>query len=393
MVLAAVWAAVAWSAPVAQAAGTVEGTGWEAFVQAYPTYLHPGGNGTIQVDLMNTGAKRSSGPITVTDILPEGVVPVGTGGMVKAGGMTEAKIESAAAEVKEFGGVRWNCEALEVEVVPEVDVAVVTCTSNPKYVNGLPIGEGEKLLGVERIGIAVHVEEGVESGEAPNEVSIAGGGATEVTEVSSPVTLNSSEPGYGFSGFDAWFTNADGTIDTQAGSHPYESTFAVGFNELTDGHTAGGEERDLEVELPPGFFGEPNSAPRCTRQQLGAEECPAETQIGEAVALFAEEGGAARWGEGRSLYTTWCLRRGSSISSRRSSWARRCSSTPGRVATATTTSSPTSTALPRASGWTAASSNCGASRRKQATTTRGTPTTKVSHAATGAHPRLPLGRS
>ena len=244
VVLAAVWAAVAWSAPVAQAAGTVEGTGWEAFVQAYPTYLHPGGNGTIQVDLMNTGAKRSSGPITVTDILPEGVVPVGTGGMVEAGGMTEAKIESAAAEVKEFGGVRWNCEALEVEVVPEVDVAAVTCTSNPKYVNELPIGEGERLLGVERIGIAVHVEEGVESGEEPDEVSVAGGGATEVAEVSSPVTLNSSEPGYGFSGFDAWFTNADGTIDTQAGSHPYESTFAVGFNELADGHPAGGEERD-----------------------------------------------------------------------------------------------------------------------------------------------------
>ncbi len=282
-------APLAWCTPVASAA---EGTGWEAFVQAYPTYLHPGGDGTIQVDLMNTGAQRSSGSITVTDILPEGVIPT------EAGGMLEDELESPAEEVKKFGGVRWDCEAFEIEVVPEVEVAGVTCTSNPQYVNELPIGEGEKFLGIERVGVAVHVEEGAEPEIGSNEVSIAGGGATEVTEVSSPVTVSASEPGYGFSGFDAWFTNADGSIDAQAGSHPYESTFAVGFNELADGQLAGGEQRTVEAELPPGFFGEPNSAPGCTRQQLSAEECPPETQIGEDMPLLGHEGGGGAQGGG-----------------------------------------------------------------------------------------------
>ena len=59
-------------APASPQAET-EGTGWEAFTQASPTNLHPGEGGTIQIDLMNTGAKPSSGPITVTDTLPEGL--------------------------------------------------------------------------------------------------------------------------------------------------------------------------------------------------------------------------------------------------------------------------------------------------------------------------------
>jgi hypothetical protein len=285
----AVCAAAVWGAPAARAA---EETGWEAFVQAYPTYLHPGGNGMIQIDLMNTGAKRSSGSITVTDILPRGVTATAAGGMI------EDEVASEAEEVKTFGGVRWDCEATAIEVVPGVEVNEVACTSNPRYVNELPVGAGEKFVGVERIGIVVHVEEGAESGKEPNEVSIAGGSATEMTEVTSPVTLSSSEPGYGFSGFDAWFTNPEGTIDTQAGSHPYESTFAVGFNELADGELAGGEQRNLEVELPPGFFGEPNSAPRCTRQQFSAEECSPETQIGEAIPLLAHDGGGGAVGGG-----------------------------------------------------------------------------------------------
>jgi hypothetical protein len=261
-----------------------EGTGWEAFVQAYPTNLHPGGKGTIQIDVMNTGAERSSGPITVTDTLPAGLVETAAGGMI------EAKVESAAEEEQEFGGVRWLCETVERKTV--------TCTSNPKYLNELPIGEGEKFSGIQRVGVEVEVEREALEGSFPDLVGVSGGGAAGVSEISDPVVVSSSEPGYGFSGWDAWFTNREGKIDTQSGSHPYETTFAVGFNELADGRSAGGESRNLEAELPPGFFGEPNSAPRCTRQQLSAEECPPETQIGEVIPLFAHEGGGGAEGGG-----------------------------------------------------------------------------------------------
>ena len=129
------------------------------------------------------------------------------------------------------------------------------------------------------------------SGTFPSRIAVAGGGAGAKTVVSDPLTLSFLEAGYGFSDWDVWFTNADGSVDTQAGSHPYETTFAVGYNELASGHTAGGELRNLAVKLPPGFFGEPNSSPRCTRAQLDASECPADTVIGQNLPLVTSGAG------------------------------------------------------------------------------------------------------
>ena len=265
-----------------------EGTGWEAFAQAYPTNLHPGGGGTIQINVINVGAKESRGASTVTDTLPEGVKAIAAGGMGKEKEST-AGLMSKQEEEKVYGGQRWECEGIGSETV--------TCTSNPEYLKPLPLltHEPYEFLPDERIGIAVQVKEGV-VGTFPNRVSVAGGGAGVRTVVSDPVTLSPSEAGYGFSGWDVWFTNADGSIDTQAGSHPYETTFAVGFDELANGHTAGGELRDLRVALPPGFFGEPNSSPRCTRAQLDAGECPADTQIGSNLAMLSQSGGGGSEG-------------------------------------------------------------------------------------------------
>jgi hypothetical protein len=270
-----------------------EGTGWEAFAQAYPTNLHPGGDGTIQIVLMNTGARRSSGAIRLTDTLPQGVTATAAGGMPENGEGNVVDPESE--EIKLYGGKRWDCEGIGTETV--------TCTSDPRYLEPLPIGAGKKFDPAERIAIEVQIEAGAGEGRLANLLSIAGGGAPLTTTVSDPLTLSASEPGYGLSGWDVWFTNADGTVDTDAGSHPYETTFALGFNELADGSTAGGEIRNLEAVLPPGFFGEPNSTPACTRAQLDAAECPVDTQIGYNLAFGGgEKVGPLEQGHGPVLY-------------------------------------------------------------------------------------------
>ena len=270
--------AVLVAAPSARA--ETEGTGWEAFATAHPTNLHPGGTGTIQIDLLNTGAVPSSGPIVVTDTLPEGVTATAAGGMPPNGyGNTVA---TEAEEVKDFGGVRWDCQG--------VGTRTVTCVSDPAHLPSLPFGAGKTFAPMERIAVAVQVEPGAKEAAFANRVSISGGGAVGVSEVSDPLTVSSAEPGYGFSGWDVWFTNADGTVDTQAGSHPYETTFAVGYNELASGRTAGGEVRNLQAELPAGFFGEPNTTPHCARVQLDSGECPAYTQIGYDMAPADNEG-------------------------------------------------------------------------------------------------------
>jgi hypothetical protein len=250
-------------------------------------------DGEIQLDVFNTGAAPSVGGITVTDMLPEGLEAIKAGGMspyVKEGnavGSAGTEVFSAKEEeqLPNFGGARWDCTGNGSGEESLTGATVLTCTSNPTFLPSLPRAEsGATPAGSERIGILVKVQagakEGVKAGAEGNRVVVAGGGAASAASVSDPVTVSSSEPGFGFPGWDVWFSNADGSVDTQAGSHPYEATFANGFNELADAERAGGQARDLESVLPAGFFGDPGAVPRCTRDQLDSQLCPAETQIG-----------------------------------------------------------------------------------------------------------------
>ncbi len=72
------------------------------------------------------------------------------------------------------------------------------------------------------IGIAVEAE-GAASG-LKNRVSIAGGGALVPASTEDPITVSTGVPTEAITQADGWFSNADGTIDTQAGSHPYTAT-------------------------------------------------------------------------------------------------------------------------------------------------------------------------
>jgi hypothetical protein len=76
--------------------------------------------------------------------------------------------------------------------------------------------------------------------------------------------------------------NRDGTLDTQAGSHPY--SFSVHFELNTDesGLTEGGEMRDVIIDAPPGLVGNPRAVPSCPKQSFegGTPDCLPSTQIG-----------------------------------------------------------------------------------------------------------------
>jgi hypothetical protein len=76
--------------------------------------------------------------------------------------------------------------------------------------------------------------------------------------------------------------NKDGTVTSQAGSHPYE--YAVNFKLKTDesGNVEGGDPRDIIVDLPPGFIGNPLAVPRCPRRLFEGlvPACPPNTQVG-----------------------------------------------------------------------------------------------------------------
>ena len=80
--------------------------------------------------------------------------------------------------------------------------------------------------------------------------------------------------------FSASTINADGTADTQAGSHPFASTTTFAFS--TDAAGVPTENmKDISVELPAGFVGDPNATPKCTVQELDYNACPGASQIGQ----------------------------------------------------------------------------------------------------------------
>ncbi len=283
------------------AGAVTAGTGWHAFSFVEPTTLAPGRHGRIKVGFVNTGAKRSEGSITITDTLPAGVTATKAGGPPNASSGTEFEPVSPREEERNenkegweygsgfFGGPRWVCTG-NGSGERDIDGATtVTCTSNPKFLAPLPHGEAKGIKVGEEVDIAVSVESGVMPGTYDNDVTMSGGGATGSNSVSDPVSIGSGIPGFGVAAWEAWFANADGTTDTQAGSHPYTATFAVNFNQLEalnpkvpgeGGGIAGGFARSLEAVLPPGFFGDPSAVPKCTRAQLDGQHCPAASQIG-----------------------------------------------------------------------------------------------------------------
>jgi hypothetical protein len=239
--------------------------GWQTFTRVTPTYLPPGGTGEIQILVYNVGAATGEHP-TITDVLPPGVTATSEeeGVDIGAGGHGQGILQGPA-----------TCSG----------TAVLTCI-------GGTVEPGEIL----HLIINVSVEAGVAmNSEAENQVTVVGGGALSPASESKRVEFSSAEPGFGFAGFDAWYTNANGTADTQAGSHPYELTVVYAMNSVGMGYlgesTTGGETRSLVVNLPPGIVGNPTAIPRCSRQQFDGEvlvgepkggepSCPPSTQVG-----------------------------------------------------------------------------------------------------------------
>ncbi len=263
---------------VVSAGAETAGPGWQASVRTLPTYLRPGGTGVIQIDVYNVGAAASSGVATITDVLPNGLTATGSAGL---------------------GG---KCAGTRV-VTCQVPTAAETLP-NSEITYGLYYG------GYYPVSFGVRADADA-TGTETNHVTISGGGALTPAAASDRVTFSSSPPKFGFADFDGWFSNADGTLDTQAGSHPYELTFSFDLNTAAtpeeEGNEeftlAGGEPKNIELSLPPGFVGDPNATPQCSRQQFDHEACPASTQIGSDT--FGTAGGehGQYYGERGHIFT------------------------------------------------------------------------------------------
>ncbi len=210
--------------------------GWEMDSHSYPTNMVPGSDATVAVAVYNIGAARASAGATLTDTLP-----VGIEGLSEEG---------------------WSCNSS----------SPVVCTHS---VGAIISGEREEY------GLNVKVNAAAAEGRFANRTAINGGGAIASASNVSTLKISSAPAKFGFSNADAWASNADGTIDRQAGSHPYEFTFNFELN--ADGETVPVDEgRNVTVNLPPGLIGNSTAVQRCTREEFDQEHCPTGSQIGVA---------------------------------------------------------------------------------------------------------------
>jgi hypothetical protein len=252
----------------------IEAPGWEVTSSTYPSHLHPGGGkGDLELNLYDTGALPTSGPITVTDQLPPGVIA------------TEAGDHQTASEVEINEEGLWECHGL--------GTSTITCTSNEAKLPRFPIPLSTEGLGAEDNGVIAHLAlrvevTGTETETASNRVTVAGGGAATPATTESPIIISNAPVPFGLANIDGWVDTAGGTTETQAGSHPYDVTSILDLNSFKNGENgergnifpAGGQPRDISVNLPPGFVGNPTAVSECTRQQFDETACPADTQVG-----------------------------------------------------------------------------------------------------------------
>jgi hypothetical protein len=245
--------------------------GWEATATTFPTNVPPGATTVITIDVMNVGAAASNGTVTVTDALPPGVTAIAAGELEHVG---------ETVGEPELGHSLWDCTGTKT----------VTCTNDPAGMPSLAGGGGNPTRMFEgpnrdpQIGIEIRVPAGKVT--QPNHVTVAGGGAPTTASTEDPITVSAEPTPLSFTNWSVWFSNADGTLDTQAGSHPYEMTTSFDLSgefrpsEFNYSAANGEKVREIQVELPPGLIGDPNAVAKCTRQQLDGHSCPDDSQVG-----------------------------------------------------------------------------------------------------------------
>ena len=85
-----------------------------------------------------------------------------------------------------------------------------------------------------------------------------------------------------------------GPADVQAGSHPYKLTTSFLLNKpeyierAQEFAPAGQGLKDVRVQLPPGFVGNPNATPKCGYHNFIEKACPNDTAVGVATTVLTE---------------------------------------------------------------------------------------------------------
>ena len=244
--------------------------GWEIFSRAVPTNFSAtpslGFPDGYEVVARNSGSKPTSGPVTILDTLPAGVT---------ATNVTGYEIGPGKKEVKGFGDTQHP-----VELECALTGSTASCT------DGQAVPPGDSLY----MAVTVKVSAALQEGEQLiSTATVLGGGAPSASTTHSNTVYSTPAP-FGIESMSVEAAGFNGLLDTQAGDHPYEFTTTYYLNTTSQfvgvAPVAGSPEdtKDVVVDLPAGFVGNPQVVPKCSQllAQVRPPQCPASSQIGVA---------------------------------------------------------------------------------------------------------------
>jgi hypothetical protein len=226
------------------------------------------------VTMRNFGDTATSGQYTLTASLPEGMTAVSTVNKPSGSSALQCSGDGPGGEV--LGAATVSCSS----EFPAESASYRHTLNLAVAVN--PAAQGEPV---------VHFE-------------LSGGGAPTVQ--SADLTEIAASPrGFGLDAFDAQVSaDAAGDPFTQAAGNPYSAATEFELNTFHDPTPTYGDAtpveplKDIAVELPPGFLGNPQAAAECTAAQLANAVsagdvrplCPPGSQVGVVMVREANEG-------------------------------------------------------------------------------------------------------
>jgi hypothetical protein len=258
-------------------------------------------DGEIVATLVNMGGTSidgSNAPVHITDTLPPGLKAESVVAITPAqneAGSVPCAVESQSRVSCAFKGS--PSELPETQRVP-----------------GLPPYHAIEVR------IAVEVEPGASPNGRQNDVNVSGGegaacklgteppftcervstGPIAGASISRPLQVSAEPVRFGVEDYELTPEEPGGALDTQAGSHPFQTSFTVAMNQTFDkGPLIHGKPfalpaapaKDLRVKLPPGLVGNPTAIPSCSLHAFlhhvpGGNECPADTAVGVATVFL-----------------------------------------------------------------------------------------------------------
>ncbi|HTZ65536.1 MAG TPA: hypothetical protein VMB51_15640 [Solirubrobacteraceae bacterium] len=232
---------------------------WHLNLEVSPTNLQPGAEGQLSVVASNVGdapAIGSSSPVVIADTLPAGLRAIA--------------ITGASRGVPK----------------PECVLATLRCTDTGT------------LNPYEQIEMTIRVKVEDPPGTTTtldDEASIEGAGAGRSVSKRLAVDVSGTPTPFGVADYELEATNADGTADRQAASHPFQLTTTLVTDQtgLGAGREPAALPDDVRVDVPPGLIGNPTAAEQCSMTDFFAlvdetNLCPPGSVVGVATVIVNE---------------------------------------------------------------------------------------------------------